>query len=330
MRLPLFAFKAVTQSPVILVTEQTAQIKLVIVAADLDAARSATGYLGEILDPPPLAVSHFERQPSGYTVEAYFDEVPDLDALTSALLDLGKPGIGAPQVETVPDANWVSISQAALPPVQAGRFVIHGSHDATRVGRRPGAILIDAGEAFGTAHHATTQGCLELLDYVARTRPYQRVLDLGCGSGVLAIAAARLLPHARVVASDIDPVATDVARANMRANGATRVTVVTAAGLDHGALRHAGPYDLILANILAGPLITLAPAMRRALSGGGTAILSGLLITQADEVSAAYRAQGFRLIRRLDRTGWTALTLQRGGSAGDFKPPARPAARYRS
>jgi ribosomal protein L11 methyltransferase len=295
------------------VTEQTAQIKLVLVAEDLDAARSAAGYLGEILEPPPLAVSYFERQPHGYSVEAYFDEAPELADLNATLADIGNPGIGAAVFEDVPDENWVSISQAALPPVQAGRFVIHGSHDAARVGRRPGAILIDAGEAFGTAHHATTHGCLESLDLVVRIRPYQHVLDLGCGSGVLAIAAARLLPHARVVASDIDPVATDVARANMRANGANRVAVVTAAGLDHGALREGGLYDLILANILAGPLITLAPSLRRALAPRGIAILSGLLVSQADEVSAAYRAQGFRIIRRLDRNGWTALTLQRGG-----------------
>jgi ribosomal protein L11 methyltransferase len=294
------------------VTDQTAQIKLVIPTEDLDAARSAAGYLGEILDPPPLAVTHFERQPSGYLVEAYFEEAPDMASIVGALALLGKPGIGAPLLEDVPDANWVTISQEALPPVEAGRFVIHGSHDAARVGRRHGAILIDAGEAFGTAHHATTQGCLESLDHVVRRRAFARVLDLGCGSGVLAIAASRLLPHAKVVASDIDPIAVDVARANARANGAQRIATVTAAGLDHGALRAAGPYDLILANILAGPLITLAPSLRRALEPGAIAILSGLLVSQADEVSATYRAQGFRLIRRLDRNGWTALTLQRG------------------
>jgi ribosomal protein L11 methyltransferase len=142
--------------------------------------------------------------------------------------------------------------------------------------------------------------------------PIHRVLDLGCGSGVLAIAAARILPHARVIASDIDPVATEVARANAAANGArNRVRVVTAVGFEHPVLRASGPYDLILANILAGPLILLAPAMRRAVPVGGVVILSGLLVTQAAEVTAAYRAQGFHVADRADIAGWTALTLQR-------------------
>jgi ribosomal protein L11 methyltransferase len=291
---------------------QGVHIKVVIDAADLDAARSATGYLSEMLEPPPLAVTHFEAKPHGYRIEAYFDETPDLPALADALTALGKAGLSVPRLEAVPNENWVTISQAALPPVIAGRFVVHGSHDAARVGRRHGALLIDAGEAFGTAHHATTQGCLEAFDKIARYMSIHRVLDLGCGSGVLAIAAARALPHATVLASDIDPVATDVARANVIANGArNRVRVVTATGLDHPVLRSAGPYDLILANILAAPLIRLAPAMRRAVPIGGVVILSGLLVTQAAEVTAAYRAQGFRIADRADIVGWSALTLQR-------------------
>ncbi len=288
------------------------QIKVVIDATDLDGARSVTGYLGEMLEIPPLAVTHFEAKPSGYRIEAYFDEAPDMAALADALMMLGKPGLSAPLIEVVPDENWVTISQAALPPVIAGRFVVHGSHDAVRIGRRHGALLIDAGEAFGTAHHATTQGCLAALDRIARYMSIHRVLDLGCGSGVLAIAAARILPHAIIVASDTDPVATEVARANVTANGArNRIRVVTANGFEHPVLRASGPYDLILANILAGPLIMLAPAMRRAVPIGGVVILSGLLLTQAAEVTATYRAQGFHIADRSDNTGWTALTLQR-------------------
>lgn len=287
-----------------------AQTKLFIPASTSDAARSAAGWLGEALEPPPLAVTHFEA-PGGFVVEAYFDEAPEVEAIAAALAELGIDGLGTPRLDAVPDENWVAISQAALPPVTAGRFVIHGSHDAARVGRRPGAILIDAGEAFGTAHHQTTQGCLEALDRVVRRRAYTRVLDLGCGSGVLAIATARLLPKARVIASDIDPIATEVAAANARANGAIAIETVTAAGLDHGALRAHGPYDLIIANILAGPLIELAPAIRRALASRGTVILSGLLVSQAEQVAAAYRAQGFKLRWRFDRTGWSALTLDR-------------------
>ena len=119
--------------------------------------------------------------------------------------------IGSATVETVPDANWVAISQAALPPILAGRFIVHGSHDRARVGLRPLAIEIEAGEAFGTGHNATTSGCLETIDALTRRRRFARVLDLGCGTGILAIAAARALPRARVIASDNDPIATGIA-----------------------------------------------------------------------------------------------------------------------
>jgi ribosomal protein L11 methyltransferase len=299
------------------VSHAEAQIKLVIDASDLDAARSAVGFLGELLEPPPLAVTQFEAGASAHRVEAYFAELPDLADLTSALAALGHAGLSAPRVEVVPQTNWVAVSQAALPPVEAGRFVVHGSHDAARVGRRSGAILIDAGEAFGTAHHATTQGCLAALDRFVRVVKPRTVLDLGCGSGVLAIAAARLLPRATILASDIDPIATEVAFGNIVANGArARIRVVTAVGLDHSALRAAAPYDLILANILAGPLIKLAPSLRRALANGGVVILSGLLCGQAADVTAAYRAQGFLTVERTDLVGWSTLVLRTTAARG--------------
>lgn len=286
------------------------QHKIVLDATDLSSARSAAGVLGEVYEPAPLAVTQFETGPTSFRIEAYFDDAPDIAAIAAALDASGADGLSAPRHETVPDANWVAISQAALPPVAAGRFVVHGSHDTPRIGRRQNAILIDAGEAFGTAHHATTEGCLEAIDRVTRRRRYGRVLDLGCGSGVLAIAASRALPHAHMIASDIDPVATDVARANIRANGASgRIEVVTAIGFEHPKLRPAHQFDLIIANILAAPLILLAPRMRAALEPGGTVILSGLLSTQAAEVIAAYRAQGFRVAARRDLAGWSTLTL---------------------
>ena len=161
------------------------------------------------------------------------------------------------------------------------------------------AIEIEAGEAFGTGHNATTALCLEALDRWCAGGRFARVLDLGCGTGVLAIAAARALPGARVLASDNDPVAVgDRARqCAAQPRGVTRAHAVTAAGFDHAALRAAQPFDLVLANILPGPLIELAPAMRRAIARGGVAILSGLLDHQVREVAAAYRAQGFRLLR---------------------------------
>ena len=286
------------------------QIKIVVSCADFDAARSVAGYLEEALVPPPHAVSVFEAGAPAQRVEAYFNATPDVAALSEALIALGKDGIGAPVVEAVPDENWVTISQAALPPVSAGRFTIHGSHDRDKVGHGPGAIEIDAGEAFGTAHHATTLGCLLAIDRLARRHSFGRVLDLGCGSGVLAIAAARALPRAEILASDIDAIATGVAAENARINRVgRRITFVTAMGLDHPALR-TGAFDLIIANILARPLIELAPRLRQAIAPDGRLVLSGLLVTQSAEVFSNYRSAGFVLEKREDIVGWSILTLR--------------------
>jgi ribosomal protein L11 methyltransferase len=213
-------------------------------------------------------------------------------------------------VEEVPDRNWVALSQAALPPIAAGRFIVHGSHDRHRFAMRRLAVEIEAGEAFGSGHNATTVLCLEALDALARQRRLRRVLDLGCGSGVLGIAAARVAPTACVLAVDSDPVAVAVANANGRLNRVhRRVRVLQAAGVAHPMLRRAPPFDLVLANILPGPLVELAPAIGRALRSGGFAVLSGLLDHQTREVAAAYGAAGFCLVRRLRRAGWTALVV---------------------
>jgi ribosomal protein L11 methyltransferase len=286
--------------------------KLCLGAAGLEAGRAAADLLGELAEPSALAVTLFEARPPAFTVEAYYETEPDLRHLTQALAALAG-GLGRPSIELVPDENWVALSQSALPPIAAGRFLVHGSHDRARVGARRTAIEIEAGEAFGTGHNATTALCLEALDRLTLRRTFARVLDLGCGSGVLAIAAARVLPAAaRVLAVDNDPVATAVARANARLNRvAARVRVFDAAGFAHGALRTARPFDLVLANILPGPLIALAPHVRRRLRPGGVVVLSGLLDAQAREVGAAYLAHGFRLLGRSRRAGWTVLTLQR-------------------
>ena len=254
----------------------------------------------------------FEGKVPAHVIEAYFDTKPVLGAIAHALAELG-PGLGAPTLEAVPDENWVALSQASLPPVAAGRFgVIHGSHDRQRFAMRRLAIEIDAGEAFGTGHNATTALCLEAIDRLARQHRPARVVDLGCGSGVLAIAAARVFAGARVLAVDNDPLATAVARENVCRNRmSARIRVLTATGFHHAALRAAGPFDLIVANILPGPLIALAPDMRRALRPGGIAVLSGLLDHQAREVRATYSASGIQLVRARSRAGWTALTLVR-------------------
>jgi ribosomal protein L11 methyltransferase len=286
--------------------------KLTVEVRDRGGARAVSERLSGFV-PEPLALTEFENAATaGWRVEAYFEDAPELALVVAELSEVATPtGLS---IEAVPDENWVSISQAALPPVVAGRFIVHGSHDTARVGHRLWAIEIDAGEAFGTAHHATTLGCLLALDGLARSRPakLRRVLDLGCGSGVLAIAAARVLPAAKILASDIDPAAVAVARANVARNRARgRVEVICATGLAHPVLRRAQPFDLVLANILAGPLIAMAPDLARAIRRGGIAVLSGILIEQVYEVEAAWTHVGFCLRQKRLLNGWAVLCLER-------------------
>jgi len=282
-----------------------------IVIADKDAAHALAGALQDLIEPTPDALTLFEHG-TGWKIDAYYEDMPELGALALRLAEV--TGLDAPTITVaeVPDENWVAMSQAALPPVIAGRFVIHGSHDRGRVAHGPNAILIDAGEAFGTAHHATTAGCLAAIDRVIRRRVYRNVLDLGCGSGVLAIAVARLLPRAAILASDLDRPSVEVATENTRLNGvASRIRVFAAAGLEHPFIRQAGQFDLFIANILAGPLIGLAKDIARVIEPGGTLLLSGLLIPQAPQVIAAYRAVGFKLERHDRVFGWSTLELTR-------------------
>lgn len=287
------------------------QRKVVIDVAERDAGRSIAAAMTDLVLPAPDALTLFE-QGSAWRIEAYYDPLPALDQLSRSLSAACSVEIPQIRVEDVPQANWVRLSQEALPPVLAGRFTIHGSHDRDRVPRGPNSILIDAGEAFGTAHHATTQGCLAAIGRISRQGRYTNVLDLGCGSGVLAIAVARILPQAAIVASDLDAQSVVVARDNMRLNGvAHRIETVVAAGLDHPRLRARAPFDLLIANILAGPLIGLANALAGAVEAGGTLVLSGLLTPQAPQVAAAYRAAGFTLERHDRVFGWSTLTLRR-------------------
>jgi ribosomal protein L11 methyltransferase len=285
--------------------------KLRVGAADLAAGRAAAGIIGELVVPAPLAVTLFEDTPPAFVVEAYWEAAPALDAIAQALAGLATK-LGAPSLVAVPEQNWVALSQAALPPIRAGRLVVHGSHDRQCFAMRRHALEIEAGEAFGTGHNATTALCLEAVDRLARARRFKRVLDLGCGSGVLAIAAARTFPGARVLAVDNDPLATAVARANARLNRvAGSVRVLDAMGFDHAMVRRALPFDLVLANLLPNPLLALAPHMRLAVEPGGIAVLSGLLDHQAREVRATYAATGFHLAHQRSRAGWTALMLAR-------------------
>jgi len=274
-------------------------------------AESLASLMAETLDPPP-AISMSET-PSGWLVAVYFEERPD-PAIFDALAENYPPAaiLRDLTLAAVPDENWVEKSQQGLQPIEAGRFFIHASHDRPRARGRAYAIEIDAGLAFGTAHHGTTRGCLIMLDRLAKRGRARRALDLGTGSGVLAIAAAKALCR-DVLASDIDPIAISVASGNIRGNGVLgRVTAITAAGLQHGRILGNAPFDLVTANILAAPLITLALGIRRIMAPRGHLILSGLLDSQAREVGAAYLAQGFSLVSRLSLDGWTTLCL-RGG-----------------
>nr|WP_210299199.1 50S ribosomal protein L11 methyltransferase [Rhizobium sp. BK379] len=213
--------------------------------------------------------------------------------------------------EVIPDVDWVVKSLEGLKPVRAGRFLVHGSHDRDKVRSSDIAIEIDAGQAFGTGHHGTTAGCLEVIDRVVRARKVRNALDLGTGSGVLAI-AVRKLKDIPVLATDIDPIAVGVAAENVRRNGiASGIRTVTAPGFHSTAFSENGPFDLIIANILARPLIKMAPQLVANLAPGGSVVLSGILASQRWKVLAAYNGARLRHVRTIWRNGWVTIHLDR-------------------
>jgi ribosomal protein L11 methyltransferase len=266
----------------------------------------------ERMDPEPTGVGVFEIEDGSglWEVGAYFLEAPD-----QVMLEVLATAFGAKPfaLSELPEVDWVAHVRRELSPVDAGRFFVFGSHDADKVppGRIP--LQIEATVAFGTGHHGTTLGCLLAFDRLLTDgwRP-AKVADIGCGTAVLAMAAAATLPDAQIIASDIDRVAVEVAEANVAINNLQgRIECLEAAGLDHRRIKAAAPYDLIFANILKGPLIELAPAISTHLATGGRAILSGLLAVQADSVTAAYVAAGLCLQSRDDIGEWSTLVLQR-------------------
>jgi ribosomal protein L11 methyltransferase len=282
-----------------------------------------------------LSVSVFEIEDEataealGWRLDLLFAERPEHASLQPVLaVACAAAGAVLEEIAIVPvaDQDWVTATSLRLPPIAAGRFVVHGSHarEALPDGLIP--IEIDAGVAFGSGEHATTQSCLQAIDALARRRRFRRVLDVGCGSGVLAIAAAKCWP-ARVLAVDNDPIAVRVAARNFEINGvADHARAVVADGYRHVSIRRAAPFDLILANILANPLIEFAPALRQHLAPGGHAVLSGLLDRQASTVVAAHVRQGLRLAGRIDQGPWTALILRcPNGPKGTPSSTRRPA-----
>lgn len=280
------------------------------------AQGEAVGAMDELAgfgDSPPILVADEpdESKPDEWLIHAYFDHEPSAGeiALLSTL------GEGPPQLEQLGDANWVAMSQAGLQPIRAGRFTVHTptcKPDPDRIN-----FEIDAGLAFGTGQHATTAGCLAALDTLESNGcSFANIADIGTGTGLLAFAALALWPRARCIATDIDPVAVDVARENAAINdvklghGGGELLLVVAAGVDSSLLAARAPFDLIVANILAGPLIELAPDFAEALAPSGTIILAGLIDKQAHSVAAAYQSQGLTLTDR-GFGEWPVLVCQR-------------------
>ena len=281
---------------------------------DERAAKLVVDILTEVFFEGEAAIAAFERPDGRWDVTLHFADAPD-QALVRQLVTnaAGADIAGGIAFDTVEARDWVKASLEDLVPVPAGRFVVHGQHDRARVAPNKLGIEIEAALAFGTGHHGTTRGCLLLLDHVLKAWRPRRVLDLGTGTGVLAIAAAKAL-HEKILASDIDPISVGVAQENARLNMSGHlVQAIPATGFAAPQFAQSGPFDLVLANILANPLRQLATPMARHLAPSALVILSGLLTHQAASVIAAYRARGLVPLRHLRIEGWSSLLLRNAG-----------------
>jgi ribosomal protein L11 methyltransferase len=274
-----------------------------------------------------------EHKPHLWQLDAYFEGRPDAGsiALIQSLIPSAKTA--QPILEQLPDEDWVTVSQAGLEPVRAGRFYVQTSTSIEAPPEQTKRFIIDASLAFGTGGHATTTGCLAMLDALkSRGQRFDHIVDIGTGTGLLAFAANHLWPRAYVTASDIDLVSVNVAADNAQMNGVAlgqqpgRVALFTASGTDHEMIQRRAPYDLIIANILAGPLIELAPAFAAIARDGATLILAGLLSTQSEAVAKAYRAYGFRLAQSSGEGDWPCLRLIKRNSFA-WKRPLRTSGR---
>jgi ribosomal protein L11 methyltransferase len=282
-------------------------------ACDEPTARKLAAALGESLDAENAVCGAFEGDGGQWQVAIHFRTPPDEAALRALVtLAAGETAASALILEAVPDTDWVARSLAGLAPVTAGRFTVYGAHDRARIATNRIGVEIEAALAFGTGHHGTTRGCLLAIDALAKRRRCRNVLDLGTGSGVLAMAAAKVF-RTRVAATDIDKRAIAVARANARLNGvADMIAFAQASGCNARFVRTGAPYDLALANILLAPLMRMAAPLARLIAPGGRVVLSGLLASHANAVLAIYRAQGLALERRIRLDGWVTLVMKRG------------------
>lgn len=285
------------------------------ISAQEAEAKRISDLLADAFEDDGNPVTVYEATPDGslWSAEVLLFDMEPSEAIAEVEARLGSEAFEAPfEAEELPDINWVEKSLEGLKPVQAGRFMVHGGHDRDKV--PPGAIglEIEAALAFGTGHHGTTAGCLEEIDRLLSLREYVSILDLGTGTGVLAIAAA-LKARQPVLATDIDPVATRTALENASLNGASHlVHGFTANGMQDRKFRHFGPFDLVIANILARPLMKMSKSIGEQMTQTATLVLSGLRIEDGPRILSAYRCQGFILDRRREKDGWLTLTLVRG------------------
>lgn len=263
------------------------------------------------IDAVLMTTEEVEDDVEHWRLDAYLEDEPDA-ATIAALRALVPSAAGVePRVTALTQQDWVALSQEGLEPIREGRFVVHTSAHPTVAPPGGRALLIDAGRAFGTGHHATTSGCLAMLDGLA-ARDFANVIDVGTGTGLLAFAAAHLWPTARITATDIDPVAVEVTRVNAAANGIEDVALIVADGALATAITAGAPYDLVIANILAGPLVSMAPELAAIADADAAIVLAGLLDTQREQVIAAFAACGCTL-EAVDRRGdWTILRLAAG------------------
>ena len=282
---------------------------------------------GEVpFDAVLMTTEEVEDDRERWRLDAYTDAEPDAAMLAALRALVPSAGDIAPEIVALSPEDWVALSQEGLEPIREGRFVVHTSAHPVDPPAGGRAFLIDAGRAFGTGHHATTSGCLAMLDRMSG-RQFARVIDIGTGTGLLAFAATELWPDAGIVATDIDPHAVDVTRENAARNGIKPIELIVADGALSDAITARAPYDLLIANILAGPLVSMAPEVAAIADAGATIVLAGLLETQREQVVAAFKDCGCTL-EEVDRRGdWTILRLTAGATRYVPKAPPNPKGR---
>jgi ribosomal protein L11 methyltransferase len=282
---------------------------------EAEALASATDPFPTLDEPPVLnTMEPDETKPEEWLLEAYTEGKPDAATVAAVHALVPSAARRKPRIEKVEAQDWVTLSQAGLEPIRAGRFYVHTAAHADAIPDDATVFRIEAGRAFGTGHHYTTTGCLMMLDRLRQQGArHQMIADVGTGTGLLAFAAMSLWPRAHAIATDIDPVSIEVTAENAELNAVdrSRIALAVAEGVDHPLYRELAPFDLVIANILAQPLIELAPSISATLAPGGTLILAGLLNTQAGAVASAYRQQGLRLADTIVLNDWSILMLRK-------------------